>query len=428
MGLGQDALARRSVASPGTDLPTAPRLAIVRRRPIRRNRPVAIVKVPRLWPWLQPGPISPKAGDPLMASKMPPAVGLDAFGSEVSPSKSVAVATSPGAPLLAAAVWVPIAAKWLAVILLSAGIAVAAVFGYQRRMARTAAAVGSVTVETAPVGLPVTMAGKSLGNTPLTTSLAPGAYELQVGSAPNVRTIKVNVTAGTSIVQRVEFADQVQATASNAGGLRVQTEPAHLPVLIDGEPHGLSPVALDNLEPGDHEIAVRTSGGFVKRAVSIQPHETLSLIVSSAAPPSEPGVAAGWMTVSSPVAVQLRENGKLIGTSESDRLMLPAGDHDVEFTNEALGLSVRRVVHVTAGKTAVTKIDVPNGVLSINAQPWAEVFVDGERVGETPIGNLSRRVGTHEVIFKHPDLGERRETVVVAVGKPARIGVDLRKK
>ena len=71
---------------------------------------------------------------------------------------------------------------------------------------------------------------------------------------------------------------------------------------------------------------------------------------------------------------------------------------------------------------------MPNGVLSINAQPWAEVFVDGERVGETPIGNLSRRIGTHEVIFKHPDLGERRETVVITVGKPARIGVDLRKK
>jgi hypothetical protein len=301
------------------------------------------------------------------------------------------------------------------------------VFGYQRRMARTAAT-GSVTVETAPVGLAVTMGGKSLGKTPVTTSLAPGAYELQVGSAPNVRIIKVNVTAGTSIVQRVEFADQVRATATNVGGLRVQTEPAHLPVLVDGEPHGLSPVALDNLQPGDHEIAVRTSGGFVKRAVSIQPHETLSLIVSSAAPVSEPSVAAGWMTVSSPVVLQLRENGKLIGTSESDRLMLPAGDHDVEFTNEALGLSVRRVVRVTAGKTAATKIDVPNGVLSINAQPWAEVFVDGERVGETPIGNLSRRVGTHEVIFKHPDLGERRETVVVAVGKPARIGVDLRKK
>jgi serine/threonine-protein kinase len=73
-------------------------------------------------------------------------------------------------------------------------------------------------------------------------------------------------------------------------------------------------------------------------------------------------------------------------------------------------------------------MDLPNGTLSINAQPWAEVFVDGERVGETPIGNLSRRIGAHEVIFRHPELGERRELVMISVGKPSRIGVDLRKK
>ena len=109
-------------------------------------------------------------------------------------------------------------------------------------------------------------------------------------------------------------------------------------------------------------------------------------------------------------------------------VMLTAGDHDIEFSNDAVGFSVRRRVRVTAGKTTATKIDLPNGSLSINAQPWAEVFVDGERVGETPIGNLSRRVGPHEVVFRHPDLGERTETVTIAVGKPARIGVDLRKK
>jgi hypothetical protein len=108
--------------------------------------------------------------------------------------------------------------------------------------------------------------------------------------------------------------------------------------------------------------------------------------------------------------------------------MLAAGDHDIEFTNGALGFTARRKLSVTAGKTTVTKIDLPNGTLNINAQPWAEVFVDGERVGETPIGNLTRPVGTHEVIFRHPDLGERKETVTIAIGKPARIAVDLRKK
>jgi hypothetical protein len=66
--------------------------------------------------------------------------------------------------------------------------------------------------------------------------------------------------------------------------------------------------------------------------------------------------------------------------------------------------------------------------LSLNASPWAEVFVDGERIGETPIGNLSRPIGRHEVIFRHPQLGEHREVVVVTASGPTRLGVDLRKK
>jgi hypothetical protein len=229
------------------------------------------------------------------------------------------------------------------------------------------------------------------------------------------------------VVQRVEFANT--AAPPTTGGLHVQTEPAHLPVFVDGTAHGLSPVAIDQLQPGEHEVSVRTSTGVVRRAVTIQPRETMSLIVSSTAPPPDPGaVAAGWITVSAPIALQLREGGKVIGTSESERLMLPAGDHDIEFANEALGFTARRTLKVTAGKTTAMKMDLPNGTLSINAQPWAEVFVDGERVGETPIGNLSRRIGSHEVIFRHPDLGERRESVVISVGKPTRIGVDLRKK
>ena len=35
------------------------------------------------------------------------------------------------------------------------------------------------------------------------------------------------------------------------------------------------------------------------------------------------------------------------------------------------------------------KIEFPKGTIALNAVPWAEVWVDGEKVGETPIGNLS---------------------------------------
>ena len=64
--------------------------------------------------------------------------------------------------------------------------------------------------------------------------------------------------------------------------------------------------------------------------------------------------------------------------------------------------------------------------LSINARPWAEAWIDGERVGETPIGTLMRPIGRHEVVLRHPELGERRVPVVITLAQPARVSVDFR--
>jgi hypothetical protein len=217
--------------------------------------------------------------------------------------------------------------------------------------------------------------------------------------------------------------------AAASGALRIQTEPSKLPVVIDGVDRGVSPLTIEGVEPGDHEVTVRSERGALRRSVKVQPHETVSLIISAAiAPVDSSTVAAGWLTIASPVALQLREGGKVIGSTESERLMLPAGDHDLELLNDALGFKAQRKVHINAGKTTATRIEPPNGTMNLNASPWAEVFVDGERVGETPIGNLSRPIGRHEVIFRHPDLGERRETIVVTTQQTARLGVDLRKK
>jgi hypothetical protein len=108
--------------------------------------------------------------------------------------------------------------------------------------------------------------------------------------------------------------------------------------------------------------------------------------------------------------------------------MLPAGEHEIEIVNEAIGFRSSRRVDVASGKKTAISVDLPFGSLSLNAQPWAEVWIGGERVGETPIANLQRRVGSHEVVFRHPQFGERRETVVVTLRQPARLGVDMRGK
>ena len=74
------------------------------------------------------------------------------------------------------------------------------------------------------------------------------------------------------------------------------------------------------------------------------------------------------------------------------------------------------------------KLEWPNGTIALNAQPWADVWIDGTHVGETPIGNYALPIGPHEVVFRHPDLGEQKYAATVTLSAPARLSVDMRKK
>jgi hypothetical protein len=127
-----------------------------------------------------------------------------------------------------------------------------------------------------------------------------------------------------------------------------------------------------------------------------------------------------------PFTVEIREKGQMLGTSETDRLMIAAGQHELELVNQPLGYRATRTITVTAGKLVTLTLEIPRGVVNLNASPWAEVFVDGQRVGETPIGNLSMPIGPHEIVFKHPQLGEKRHAVSVTAGVPVRISVEMK--
>jgi len=135
---------------------------------------------------------------------------------------------------------------------------------------------------------------------------------------------------------------------------------------------------------------------------------------------------SGWVTVKAPFTMEIREQGRLLGTTDADRLMITAGRHELDLVNDTLGYRASRVVVVGAGKVASISLDLPMGVINLNAAPWAEVWIDGRRVGETPIGNLSVSIGPHEVVFKHPQFGEKRQAISVTLGAPVRLSVDMK--
>jgi hypothetical protein len=404
---------------------------------------VAIIRVAKIWNTAMRSAVdeAPPALPPVATSMADPLDGLDAFGSEARPAPGGAVATFPSPmPVSAPATekaevarqpvnWGPatVALKWTTVVALSAIAAVGAQWAMQRRQA--AATTGSIRIETTPVGAEVTVDGRPSGVTPLTLTLAPATYAVDVKAGAQQRNLRIEVAPGTSVVQHLEMAAASAPAAASTGSLQVQTEPSGQMVSIGGTERGISPLTVDNLPPGSHTITVRGPKGAMRRTVSVKAGETMSLLVAApAAAAAADAPVAGWLSVQSPTRLELRESGKLIGTTDTEKIMLPAGKHQIELANDAVGYRSTREIEVGSNKTSTIAVELPFGAVSINAQPWAEVWIGGERIGDTPIANLQRRIGSHEVVFRHPQLGERRETILVTLRQPVRLGVDMRSR
>lgn len=135
---------------------------------------------------------------------------------------------------------------------------------------------------------------------------------------------------------------------------------------------------------------------------------------SAATEPVTQGPRFGALTISSPLDLQILEGGKVLGTNLG-QLAVNEGTHLLEFVNELTGFRYSQSVTVRAGKMTNLSIAVPKGRVSINAVPWAEVLIDGAAQGQTPLANVSLPIGSHEIVFRHPQLGERKQTVVVKV-------------
>jgi hypothetical protein len=279
---------------------------------------------------------------------------------------------------------------------------------------------GTLALQTNPPGVQIFVDGVARGNTPARISLDAGSHIVELRGRGVPRVIPVTVTAGAEASQYLELPE-----TPSSGSLLIQSDPSGARVSVDGVDRGLAPASVADLAPGEHEVVLQADGGPpVRQKVLIQAGVTSSILAPVQT--ATAGPVSGWLSVKAPVAIEVRENGRLIGTTEADKIMMAVGRHDIELVNETLGYRVSRSVLVPPGKVAPLSIDMPLGVLNVNASPWAEVWVDGRRVGETPIGNLPMAIGPHEIVFRHPQLGEKRQAVSVTLKAPVRLSVDMK--
>lgn len=207
------------------------------------------------------------------------------------------------------------------------------------------------------------------------------------------------------------------------------------------------PVVIDSLQPGDqvlvdgHEVgvtpmtlALRSSMRSIRvgprpnaDAAVVQPASVVDRPVDTPSETVLTQAAArerrGGLRVSSPIELQVLEGDRVLGTSTDGPVVATAGKHELDFVNTEFGYQSRQVVEIKAGQIVPMKISPPDGRVSINAVPWATVSIDGNSVGETPLGNIALPVGEHQITFRHPQLGERTQKVIVKANTSTRVSV-----
>lgn len=281
---------------------------------------------------------------------------------------------------------------------------------------------GNLTINTRPNDSEVLIDGARRGTTPLTVPLTPGTHTITIRSGSDQRVVPLTIAAGAEVSQYYEM--KVSEPAVLVGRVSVVTDPPGARVAVDGKARGTSPITVIDLTPADHKVTVTSETGSAERTVTVAAGGTASVMFSL---PKVSGPVGGWLSISAPFDVEVVEHDDVIGTSGTSRIMLAAGRHDITIMSRALGFQEARKVEVTAGKTIAVRVDPPKVSVSLNARPWAEVTLDGNSVGQTPISNLLVTVGTHELVFRHPQFAERRQTVVVTAKGPNRIATDLTK-
>ncbi len=151
------------------------------------------------------------------------------------------------------------------------------------------------------------------------------------------------------------------------------------------------------------------------------PPEAEATAVAPEATPTP--VPDGAIAVTAAAGVEVRIDGR--PAPPGTRGVSP-GRHTIEVIRpEVLGIQ-RETVEIQPGQTLRRSFTADEyGWLQVVVIPWAEVFVGDESIGQTPMGKVKAAVGQHALALRHPELGEKRQTVVIRPGETTLVRVNL---
>ncbi len=281
--------------------------------------------------------------------------------------------------------------------------------GYVVMSRRAARAIGAAAFASTPEGAEVFVDGAPVGRTPVRVELRAGTHAVEFKLKTATRTKTIAVKQGAELPVTVDWNQQA------IGSLQVNSTPTGAKVSVDGKLRGQTPLTLSDLPAGPHTVLIDSSEGSVRRKVQIADGGTESLTES---------IYPGWLHVSTPIDVTILDGGKPALLDDSNRVLLKPGVHTVRIENRELAFSQTRQVEIEPGGTTKIAIEVPRSTLTITGSTGAGVFVDGVKVGETPLTEFVVTLGSHDVMVVDTS-GASRHASIRATTKPVQLDISF---
>lgn len=243
-------------------------------------------------------------------------------------------------------------------------------------------------------------------------------------------------------------ADETPALPANQGKLRIEL-PRGARLLVDGK--DADPEGAIVVPAGRHRIEASATGRrSVSQLVEVPARETVRERLQL------PWLMGQLHLSSTPDRADVLLDGEAAGTTPLDLDVPLDRPVTLRLGHKGYGTAVREVLpsqwaatsaearlgrgadpeegaHPPELRLHVALEELGRGLLTIGAMPWAQVFVDGERRGDTPLRRLPLTAGSHTLRLLCPpqscqEAREFRQNLTIEPGRELRRIVDFRQR
>lgn len=291
---------------------------------------------------------------------------------------------------------------------------------------------GLLLVRSTPTNADVSVAGVTLGRTPLLiTSLPLGTHRLKVATPGyQPKEVEVKLEDRTPVPVQVDL-------VSDSATLTVECDTTGASVRVNGLDHGAPPCTVERVPEGEVTVEVRAEGfATFQQKLKLAAGETQKIKV-----PLVP-LPASLRVISLPEKARVYLNNEFRGQAPIDMADLAPGSYRVRVEMEGFDPDARNVELIRgSSKTEEFRLVSNTGRIELVTEPDAvSVYLDGRKCGETkakadaatvvsePLAIEAAATGEHELRLVRKGFSERIQKVQVEQGKTLSLRVTLARR